>query len=80
MNELDQIKKILPITNAEISPTFCLAKWHHTTIYLATGETHSCYHPAPHPIPLEELPYVSIITITRDREKFFPLLHLLQFC
>ena len=55
MNELDQIKKILPITNAEISPTFCLAKWHHTTIYLATGETHSCYHPAPHPIPLEEL-------------------------
>ena len=53
MNELDQIKKILPITNAEISPTFCLAKWHHTTIYLATGETHSCYHPAPHPIPLE---------------------------
>ena len=39
----------------EISPTFCLAKWHHTTIYLQTGETHSCYHPAPHPIPLEEI-------------------------
>jgi hypothetical protein len=32
-----------------------MAKWHHTTIYLQTGETHSCYHPAPHPIPLEEL-------------------------
>ena len=40
---------------AEVSPTFCLAKWHHTTIYLGTGETHSCYHPAPHPIPLHEL-------------------------
>ena len=53
--ELDKIKRILPITDAEISPTFCLAKWHHTTIYLATGETHSCYHPAPHKIPLEEL-------------------------
>ena len=39
----------------EISPTFCMAKWHHTTIYLQTGETHSCYHPAPHKIPLEEI-------------------------
>ena len=32
-----------------------MAKWHHTTIYLQTGETHSCYHPAPHKIPLQEL-------------------------
>jgi len=39
----------------QVSPTFCLAKWHHTTIYLQTGETHSCYHPAPHTIPLEEI-------------------------
>jgi len=39
----------------EISPTFCLAKWHHTTIYLQTGETHSCYHPPPHKISLEEI-------------------------
>jgi hypothetical protein len=39
----------------EVSPTFCLAKWHHTTIYLQTGETHSCYHPPPHKIPLEEI-------------------------
>ena len=39
----------------EVSPTFCMAKWHHTTIYLQTGETHSCYHPAPHAIPLEEI-------------------------
>lgn len=54
-NEIDRIKEILPITDAEISPTFCLAKWHHTTIYLQTGETHSCYHPAPHHISLEEI-------------------------
>lgn len=39
----------------QVSPTFCLAKWHHTTIYLQTGETHSCYHPAPHEIPLDEI-------------------------
>lgn len=39
----------------EISPTFCMAKWHHTTIYMQTGETHSCYHPPPHKIPLEKL-------------------------
>lgn len=52
--ELDRIKKVINITN-EISPTFCLAKWYHVTIYIHTGETHSCYHPAPHRIPLEEL-------------------------
>ena len=55
MSELEKIKTVMPIVEAETSPTFCLAKWHHTTIYLATGETHSCYHPAPHKIPLEEL-------------------------
>lgn len=54
-NELDRIREVIPTTDKEISPTFCLAKWHHTTIYLQTGETHSCYHPAPHPIPLDEI-------------------------
>ena len=39
----------------EISPTFCMAKWHHTSIYLHTGQTHSCYHPRPHDIPLDEI-------------------------
>jgi organic radical activating enzyme len=52
--ETDKIHRIIKITN-EISPTFCLAKWQHTTIYLHTGLTHSCYHPAPHTIPLDEL-------------------------
>jgi hypothetical protein len=54
MQDVSRIKKFIPIMN-EVSPTFCLAKWHHTTIYLQTGETHSCYHPAPHKIPLDEL-------------------------
>jgi organic radical activating enzyme len=53
-NSLERIKKFIPIMN-EISPTFCMAKWHHTTIYLQTGETHSCYHPRPHKIPLNEI-------------------------
>ena len=54
MQDISRIKKFIPIMN-EISPTFCMAKWHHTTIYLQTGETHSCYHPAPHAIPLKEI-------------------------
>ena len=54
MQDKTRIQKFIPIMN-EVSPTFCLAKWHHTTIYLQTGETHSCYHPPPHKIPLEEI-------------------------
>lgn len=53
-HETDKIRKIISITN-EVSPTFCLAKWHHVTMYMHTGQTHSCYHPSPHSIPLEEL-------------------------
>lgn len=54
-NELESIRKIFPIVSESLSDTACLAKWHHTTIYLQTGETHSCYHPPPHNIPLVEL-------------------------
>lgn len=54
MDQRQRIIEIQQITDT-ISPTFCLAKWHHTTIYLQLGQTHSCYHPAPHVIPIEEL-------------------------
>ena len=54
MSDVERIRKVIPIVN-EVSPTFCLAKWHHTSIYLHTGQTHSCYHPQPHKIPLQEL-------------------------
>jgi organic radical activating enzyme len=54
-NEINEINAINSLLTDKISKTFCLAKWHHTTIYLHTGQTHSCYHPAPHKIPLEEL-------------------------
>lgn len=39
----------------KVSPTFCVAKWQQVTIHLATGQTHSCHHPATHKIPIEEL-------------------------
>lgn len=38
-----------------ISPSFCLAKWLQTTLYLQNGYNHSCHHPTPHKIPLEEI-------------------------
>jgi len=38
-----------------VSPSFCLAKWFQTTLYLQNGFNHSCHHPSPHKIPLEEI-------------------------
>jgi len=38
-----------------ISPSFCSAKWLQTTLYLQNGYNHSCHHPSPHKIPLEEI-------------------------
>lgn len=36
-------------------PGFCLAKWTQVTMHLGVGLTHSCHHPSPHTIPLDEL-------------------------
>jgi len=38
-----------------ISDSFCAAKWKQVTIHLQNGQTHSCHHPVPHKIPVEEL-------------------------
>jgi len=54
MADRQRIDELAPLMDA-ISPTFCMAKWHHTTIYLHTGETHSCYHPAPHAIDIKRI-------------------------
>ena len=50
------------ITSAEVKKKldkvgcgFCLAKWTQVTLHLGTGMTHSCHHPSPHKIPLNEL-------------------------
>ena len=53
--ETDRIKRIRDFIDVNATPTFCLAKWQHVTMYLQSGETHSCYHPKPHKIPLAEL-------------------------
>ena len=55
LTEKNQIIEVNKLLTKMISPTFCMAKWHHTTIYLQSGETHSCYHPHPHSIPLQEI-------------------------
>jgi organic radical activating enzyme len=38
-----------------IGPGFCAMKWLHQTLYLHTGDNHSCYHPRPHHIPIHEI-------------------------
>jgi organic radical activating enzyme len=39
----------------DISPSFCAAKWGQLTLYLQNGFNHSCHHPSPHKIPLNEV-------------------------
>ena len=48
------IKEIRDKLN-QVSPSFCTMKWLNQTLYLHTGDTHSCYHPKPHHIKLEEI-------------------------
>lgn len=53
-DDVGRIRDIINITD-EVSPTFCMAKWHHTSIYMYSGQTHSCYHPRPHDISVSEI-------------------------
>jgi organic radical activating enzyme len=39
----------------KVSPSFCIAKWTQSTIYLFNGQTHSCHHPGTHHIPVESI-------------------------
>ncbi len=39
----------------EVSPGFCLAKWDQVTMHLHNGMTHSCHHPHPHKVTIEEV-------------------------
>ena len=39
----------------KVGKGFCLAKWNQVSILLQTGQTHSCHHPRPHVVPLDEL-------------------------
>ena len=51
---LDSISAVRDRLN-DVGKGFCLAKWNQVSILLQTGQTHSCHHPSPHHIPLEEL-------------------------
>lgn len=51
INDLNEIKKQLN----NIGCGMCLAKWTQVTMHLHNGMTHSCHHPSPHKIPLEEI-------------------------
>jgi organic radical activating enzyme len=54
MQQVIYIKAVRDRLNA-VSPSFCTQKWLHETLYLHTGDCHSCYHPRPHHIPLHEI-------------------------
>jgi len=53
-HKLQYIKLVRDKLNS-ISPSFCTMKWLHQTLYLHTGDNHSCYHPRPHHIGLDEI-------------------------
>ena len=54
MASLEFIKNTRDRLNA-VSPSMCAMKWLHETLYLHTGDNHSCYHPRPQHIPLHEI-------------------------
>jgi organic radical activating enzyme len=52
--QIIKIKEVRDRLN-KVGPGFCAMKWLHQTLYLHTGDNHSCYHPRPHHISLEEI-------------------------
>lgn len=54
MQNVEHIKQTRDRLN-KVGPGFCAMKWLHQTLYLHTGDNHSCYHPRPHHIPLVEI-------------------------
>jgi organic radical activating enzyme len=54
MSKIERIKNVRDRLN-NVGCGFCAMKWLHQTLYLHTGDNHSCYHPRPHHIPLDEI-------------------------
>lgn len=54
MSRVDEIKEVRDRLN-KVGKGFCAMKWLHETLYLHTGDNHSCYHPRPQHIPLAEI-------------------------
>jgi len=53
-NKVQHIKNVRDRLN-KVGQGFCAMKWLHQTLYLHTGDNHSCYHPRPHHIGLDEI-------------------------
>jgi organic radical activating enzyme len=53
-NRVTFIKNVRDRLN-KVGTGFCAMKWLHQTLYLHTGDNHSCYHPRPHHIGLDEI-------------------------
>lgn len=68
MWNLDNIKNIQKHTDM-ISPSFCAMKWLHTTLHLHIGQTHSCYLPNSHHIPIESLENPSALHNTVQKKR-----------
>src|SRR6056300_205976 len=54
MQNVDNIKKTRDRLN-NIGQGMCAMKWLHETLYLHTGDNHSCYHPRPQHISVSEI-------------------------
>ena len=54
---IDYNKKLrdIKVTIDKVGKGFCMAKWYHVSMHLHKGMNHSCYHPAPKVVSLEEI-------------------------
>jgi len=54
LQELERAKAMKDRLN-KVGSGFCLAKWDQVTMHLHNGMTHSCHHPRPHKVSVEEV-------------------------
>lgn len=54
MADLDRLKSVRDKLD-QVGQGFCLLKWTQQTLYLQTGDNHSCYHPHPHKIDIKDI-------------------------
>jgi sulfatase maturation enzyme AslB (radical SAM superfamily) len=55
MNRKEVISQFSKSLEEKYGKTFCLAKWKHLTLYLHLAEGHSCYHPPPGKLSVEDV-------------------------
>ena len=71
LRELERAKAMKERLN-KVGSGFCLAKWDQVTMHLHNGMTHSCHHPRPHKISVEEVEK-NYKAIHNDTEKLRPV-------